>query len=70
MIDKFMKQLKLFTVEFDSVWPVPNGLIILAYSEDEAWKIAERTIKHTKPKSIHGIVIDKPKVVFFEPGEY
>jgi hypothetical protein len=65
-----MKQLKLYQIDFTPVCPVPKGLIILAYSNKEAMNIARETLDHTEPKKATCIKIDKPKVVFFEPGVY
>ena len=39
---------KIWTVEFDGVWPVGNCLVIAAYNAQEARRIAAQTITHTK----------------------
>ena len=65
-----MKQLKLFTVDFTPAWPVPCGLIILAYDIYEATDIALETVIKGTPIIVSEILMDAPKVVFYESGEY
>jgi flagellar hook protein FlgE len=40
-------ELSVYTVDFEGVWPVGNGLVILAHDEEEANDIARNTIKHS-----------------------
>ena len=63
-------QLDLYKMEFDPINPVPYGLLILAWSEEQAMEIASKTLTHCKPKKATIIRQDEPKVVFFESGEY
>lgn len=65
-----MQNLKLYEISFDPLWPVPSGLIILAKNNKQAMKIATETITHTKPMDATIIKMDKPKVVFYESGDY
>ncbi len=62
--------MKIFSVEFDPMYPVPCGLIIAAETEERAKEIAENTITHTKIKSIVEVDISKECVVFYESGDY
>lgn len=62
--------MKLYKIDFDPMWSVPSGLIILAKSKKQALKIAKETLTHTEPKEITLIKMDVPKVVFFESGDY
>ena len=63
-------KLKLYSVDFNPMYPVPSGLIILAHSKVEALEIAAEAIKHDKPLGIKEIEIDKSKIVFYESGDY
>jgi hypothetical protein len=62
--------MKIYEVDFNPMWPVPYGLIIAANNKEEAKKIAEETVKHTEVEEITEIKIDKPKVIFYESGNY
>ena len=64
--------MKLFEVDFEPMWPVPSGLIILANNKLEAWEIANKTLAHVTvvPDNVKEIIMDKPKVIFFESGDY
>ena len=41
------KRLKLYTVDFEPVYPVGCCLVLLAHDLEEAVEIAGKTIKHT-----------------------
>lgn len=64
-------KLKLYSIDFEPMWGVPCGLIILARSKKEANEIAKKTVTHTKiigdAELIH---MNKSKVVFYESGNY
>ena len=62
--------MKLYKIDFDPMYPVPSGLIVLAKSKKGALKIAKETLKHTEPIEATLIKMDKPKVVFYESGNY
>jgi hypothetical protein len=51
--------------------PVPCGLVVLANNEQEALELARETVRHTE---VRGVLIvqelDKPKVIFYESGDY
>lgn len=61
--------MKLYKAEFDPMYPVPSGLIILAESDEQAWEIARETVKHTKVRFLEEIPM-APGVVFYENGDY
>jgi hypothetical protein len=53
------------------MWSVPCGLVILANNEEEALELARETVKHTEVGGILTVQeLDKPKVIFYESGEY
>ena len=62
--------MKLFEVEFKPMYPVPSGLIINANDKEEALKIAKETVKHTEIKGIKECDLSKPRVIFYESGDY
>ena len=69
------KTLKLFGVDFEGLWPVPSGLIIAAYTKEEAEKIAGETLKVDGIDAISGyiakeIIVDKPMVIYYASGDY
>lgn len=64
---------KVFTVEFEPLWPVPYGCVIVALNKKLAFEEAKKTITHAE------ITIDDVKeidihkdvtVVFYDPGNY
>lgn len=65
-----MKNLRLYKIDFEPMWAVPSGLIILARTNKEAMKIAKETIAHTKPIKATIIKLDGSGVVFYESGNY
>ena len=65
-----MESLKIYEIQFEAMFPVPNGLLILAKSNKEAMEIAAKTLSHTKPINATCIKQDKSKVIFFESGNY
>jgi hypothetical protein len=62
--------MKLYKIDFDPMYPVPSGLIILAKNKKNALRIAETVLTHTKPKKATLIEQNYEKVVFFESGDY
>jgi hypothetical protein len=63
--------MRLYTIDFKPVWPVPCGLVVLANNEEEALELARETVKHTEVRGVLVVQeLDKPKVVFYESGEY
>ncbi len=63
--------MRLYTIDFSPMWPVPCGLVILANNEEEALELARETVKHTEVRGILTVQeLDKPRVIFYESGEY
>ena len=62
--------MKLYKIDFDPMYPVPSGLIILAKNKKNALKMAETVLTHTKPTKATLIEQNYEKVVFFESGDY
>jgi len=53
------------------MWPVPCGLVILAENEEQALELARQTVTHTEVTGVLKVQeLDKPKVVFYESGDY
>ena len=67
-----MKKMKVFSVDFDPVWPVPCALVVVAQDMDEAERIALSTIKHkqSEPIKITEHDLSKSGVVLYESGNY
>lgn len=63
-------KLKLWNVDFVPLWPIGGCLIILAYDEAEAKKIASMTLEHTSTFTVEEIPMDKPSVVIYQSGDY
>ena len=63
--------LKLYSVDFRPMFPVPSGLIILASNEEEARDIANETLGQygLKVRSIESLPMERG-VVFYQSGEY
>jgi len=62
--------MKLYKIDFDPMWPVPCGLVLLAENDEQAKEITERTITHTNLYKIKEIDMSKSGVVFYESGDY
>ncbi|WP_088656030.1 hypothetical protein [Geofilum rhodophaeum] len=62
--------LKLWNVEFEALYPVGSCLIILAYNKDEAKRIASQAIAHTSIFMVEEIMMDGPKIVIYQSGDY
>lgn len=63
--------MKIYIIDFSPKWPVPSGLVILAESEEQALEIAKETVKHTDVRGIVEVYeVDKPRVIFYEDGDY
>jgi hypothetical protein len=63
--------MRLYTIDFNPVWSVPCGLVVLANNEKEALELARETVSHTEVRGVLVVQeLDKPKVVFYESGEY
>lgn len=63
-------KLKLYSVEFEPIYPIGSALILLEYNEEGAIKMASETIKHTNIFTVTEISMKKPSVVYFQDGDY
>ena len=63
-------KLKLWNVYFEPIYPIGGCLILLAYDEAGAKRIASMTIKHTAVFTVEEISMDKPLVVIYQSGDY
>ena len=61
---------KIFDVNFESMYPVPSGLIVVANNKEEAMKIAKETVKHTEIENITELDVSESGVIFYESGDY
>jgi hypothetical protein len=68
------KKMKIFNIDFKGHWPVPHGLVIAAYDEDQARKMAENLLAEDcldpETMEISEVFIEEPKIIFFESGDY
>lgn len=62
--------MKLFKADFEPIYPVGCGLVILAETVQEAADIASETIMHTNTFSLEEIPMDKSRIVFYDDGDY
>lgn len=63
--------MKLYIIDFDPIWPVPYGLVILAESEEQALELAREKVTHTEVRGILKVYeLDQPKIIFYESGDY
>ncbi len=62
--------MKIYTVEFEGVYPVDNCLVIMAYDLNQAKNIAAETIGHTDEYTVIEEKQDCPKVVVYLSGDY
>jgi len=63
------KKLKLYTVDFDPVYPVGCCLVLLAHDLEEAGRIASETIKHTNVFTVNEVKM-QAGVVEYMSGDY
>ena len=62
--------MKIFTVDFEPIYPVGCCLVILAKDIDEAIEIADNTIQHSTPFKVTEFDSTKPGVVIYLDGNY
>jgi len=62
--------MKIYTVDFEPMWPVGCCLVIQARSVEEATEIAKETITHTDVFTVTQHVDKKPGVVVYISGDY
>jgi len=68
------KDLKIFKADFHPLYPVPHGLILAAYDENEAMAMALEALKESGITNtnidIEEIILFEPTIIFFESGDY
>ena len=64
------KGLKIYTVDFEGMWPVGNCLVLAAISQEQAEQMARDTIQHTSQFVVTEVVLDKPQVIEYLSGDY
>ncbi|MEX0313436.1 MAG: hypothetical protein AB3N18_04605 [Allomuricauda sp.] len=62
--------MKLYSIDFEPMWPVGHVLIILATDKEEAESIATKTVRHTTITEVKEVKMDEPKVVAYLSGDY
>ena len=66
--------LRIYNINFKGHWPVPNGLVLAAYDEDQAKKMATDLLEEEnldpETMEISEVFIDEPTIIFFENGDY
>lgn len=62
--------MKLYSVDFEPVWPVGNCLLIFANNLKQAKEIASGTIKHTDVFEVEEVKMNKPGVILYMSGDY
>jgi hypothetical protein len=67
---KKIKTLKIFTVEFEGLYPVGNCLILSAYTISQAQEMAKKIINHTDDIIVKEVIIEEPKVIKYLSGDY
>ena len=65
-----MKNIKIYKVEFEGVWPVGSTLILAAYSPEQAKEMALSTIKHTSDFKIIEVNLNEPRIIEYLSGDY
>jgi hypothetical protein len=62
--------MKIYTVDFNPIYPVGGCLIIAAENIQQAHLIATKTITHTTVFDVKEIDISKPKIICYLSGDY
>jgi len=66
--------LRVYNISFRGHWPVPNGLVLAAYNEDQAKKMATDLLEEENldPETIDifEVILEEPTIIFFENGGY
>jgi len=66
-----MNVLKIYTVEFAPIWPVPFGLVIAAENQEAAEAIARDTLTHCTVWKVSEVDLSGgARVIFYEAGDY
>lgn len=62
--------MNVYNVEFEGVYPVGNGLVLVAETIEDAIRIAQKTIVHTDRFSIEKVDLDSEGVIIYLSGDY
>lgn len=67
-----VNNMKIYTVEFDPIYPVGCCLIIAAENEAQALEIAKKTVTHTEITAgqVSEVDVSKPCVIVYQSGDY
>lgn len=63
-------QLKIYSVNFNGVYPVGNCLILTAHNNEQAEKMARQTISHTSDIEVVELSIKEPQIIEYISGDY
>jgi len=62
--------LKIYRVEFFGMYPVGNCLVLCAFNQEQAEKMARKTITHTDKIIVNELVLKEPQVIEYLSGDY
>lgn len=66
--------MNIYTVDFEGIYPVGNCLLVRAENKEDAYKLAQLTIKHTSAFTVDDIeqihLTDEPQVLEYLSGDY
>ena len=63
--------LKIYSVDFEAIWPVGNCLILAANNQAQAEEMAQDTIsKSCEIYEVNELKINKPQIIEFLSGDY
>jgi len=64
------KKLKIYTCEFEDLEPTGCCLVLTAYTQEEAEKMARETIKHTDDIVVTEFISKTPSIIVYLSGDY
>lgn len=64
------KELKIYKVEFQGLYPVGSCLILAAYDYEQALEMARQTITHTSDIYVEEVELKGPQVIEYMSGDY
>jgi len=63
-------QLKIYSIDFNGLYPVGNCLILAAYNKEQAEVMAQQTIGHTSEIVVNELTITEPQIIKYLSGDY
>lgn len=63
-------QLKIYSIDFDGLYPVGNCLILAAHNKEQAEVMAQQTIGHTSEIVVNELTITEPEIIKYLSGNY